>query len=263
MCDKYENNYLNCCMALSSKINNLKEFDNDAIVVYLMIFLYNWSHILIIMYCENCGAEVSDDSKFCKECGSPIPKPSKKEKIEKKHSPLNANKLSTEKIMKNKKIIVVLIVIFALLVVGFFILNQPSKIPCKTINFHDKYTIDVPINSTYRVENGVEYYESDIADVILFYTDEKPYDNVTKDELGLYHHDMVYENKSLQEGATTIGSMQYNAIHSEKVEIDGVHMFHDGNMYLLPVNYHDECFLIRSTDPHVVAQIKNSMTYPT
>ena len=34
-------------------------------------------------------------------------------------------------------------------------------------------------------------------------------------------------------------------------------------IYKIIETYHDECFLIRSTDPHVVAQIKNSMTYPT
>ena len=230
------------------------------------------------MNCKKCGAEINEDDKFCSNCGSPIQKPVKKQESEKTPLPPNANKLSyrlshkprnilsTEKIMKNKKIIVVLVVIFTLLVAGFFILNQPSKIPCKTINFHDKYTIDVPINSIYRVENGVEYYESDIADVILFYTDEKPYFNSTQDELGLYHHEQVYDNKTLQEGATTIGNMIYNAIHdNEKAKIDGVYMFYDKNnkKYLLPVNYHDECFLIRSSDPHVVAQIKNSMTYPT
>lgn len=164
--------------------------------------------------------------------------------------------------MDNKKIILILIIFFAIIaVVGFYFFNSPSQIPCKTINVHDKYDIDVPINSSYKRENGLDYYESDIAKIIIFSPEEKAVSQVTKNEIGLYESKIVYSNEEKQKGSEIMGTLIDKSIHDNKVTVDGVHMFYDeiDKSYSMPRNSNYSSFLITSKDPHVVAQLTNSI----
>lgn len=83
--------------------------------------------------------------------------------------------------------------------------------------------MDVPINSTYKKDdNSLEYYTSDLAEIIIFNPSEEKVDKKTQDEaLGLYVHELVYEDPKLQEGGEIIGGKIYDAIHYDKKTENG------------------------------------------
>lgn len=87
------------------------------------------------MKCPNCGNENSDSAKFCKSCGETLNKPIKKDS-------------------KNKKIIIALLIIIAILAVGVLYGMGVFKgeVPLETKDF-SAFKLDVPIGSDYVLKD--------------------------------------------------------------------------------------------------------------
>ena len=209
--------------------------------------------------CDECGAELkNENSKFCDKCGAKIKVVSN---IDNKET--SSNNSSKD----NKKLIILgaIVLIAIVAVVGFTIFGQTSSIECKTVDLANGRTIDVPINSTHEKKNTIDYYKSDLAEVMIFKPPEGPVEKKTVDELtGLNVWTREYEDSSVQKDAELISGKMYDAIHYyEKANIDGAYLWHDetSGIYAIAQDGGADgyCLYAESTDPHVLAQIYNSM----
>lgn len=89
-------------------------------------------------YCQNCGAENSDTSRFCRECGKNL------ETLE------NENK-STGISKNNKIIIIAMIAIVAILAIGVLFAGGvfKSNVPLENMDF-GVFTMDVPVGANFE-----------------------------------------------------------------------------------------------------------------
>lgn len=100
------------------------------------------------MFCEKCGAEVNDNEKFCSTCGASLSTSN-----DAKKSKIKTNKIPTEIITKNKKIIVGLIGIFVIiLIIGLFLYMEENQ---AKIIIPEEYTLE-------SNESGVETYVNNL-----------------------------------------------------------------------------------------------------
>lgn len=78
------------------------------------------------MYCNYCGKQISDDSRFCPECGKEIkslePKQEQAEYYEQQSAPVSSKPLKQKK-RKSKKIIVILFFVVIIYGVGCTLIN--------------------------------------------------------------------------------------------------------------------------------------------
>lgn len=206
--------------------------------------------------CEECGEKLKNENdKFCDKCGAKVKSTSN---VENKKN--NSNISS----MNNKKILILAAVVIMAIValVGFIMFGQTSSIECKTVEITNGLTIDVPINSTHEKNNTIDYYKSDLAEVMIFKPPEHPVNKKTVDEVtGLNVWTREYEDSSVQKDAELICGKMYHAIRNyEKANIDGAFMLYDGEIYAIAIDGGAEgyCLYAESKDPHVLAQIYNS-----
>lgn len=216
--------------------------------------------IIMPKICEECGEEIkNENAKFCDKCGAKI---KITPKVEDKKNNSNIKSMDKNKLMIAGAIIIIAIVA----VVGFTLFNQPEPIECKTVDITNGITMDVPINSTHEKKNTLDYYKSDLADIMVFVPSAEKVDKKTQDELtGMYVHELVYEDPSVQKDAEIISGKMYDATHyDEKATIDDVFMWHDetSGLYSLVLDGGSSggyCIYAESKDPHVLAQIYKSM----
>ena len=210
-------------------------------------------------FCEKCGEEIkNENAKFCDKCGAKIEVTPKVENKKK-----NANGLSMD---KQKLMIIGAIAIIAIVaVVGFTLFSHPAEIECKTVEIVDGVPIDVPINSTCEKKNTLTYYKSDLAEIILFTPPEGPVSKKTVDELtGMNVWTREYEDPSVQKDAELISGKMHDSLdYDEHKTIDDALVFYDetSGMYsiLLDGGADGYCVYGESKDPHVLAQIYNSI----
>lgn len=210
--------------------------------------------------CDECGKEIkNENAKFCDKCGAKI---KVNAQVEYKKNDDNGLSMDKQKLM----IIGAIAIITIVAVVGLTLFNQPTPIECKTVEITNGLTIDVPINSTHEKKNTIDYYTSDLADIMIFVTFAEKVDKKTLDEAsGLYKHELIYEDPSIQKDAELIGGKVYDATHYfEKGKIDDVFMWHDetSGIYALVLDGGSNggyCIYAESKDPHVIAQIYKSM----
>lgn len=212
--------------------------------------------------CESCGEEIiNEDSKFCHKCGAKL---KDKKNIENKENSLNTSTIDKKK----KRILFAAGIIAIVAVIGFIIVSQINAIECETINITDDVSIDVPVNSTHEKKNTLDYYTSDIAEIIIFRPPEKPVDKPVVDEdTNLTKWTREYEDPSVQEDCEIISSKVYHALnYCKKMKVDGVLVWHDeiDDKYIIVIQGGKEkpyCIYAESKNPHVVAQIYNSINY--
>ena len=209
--------------------------------------------------CEECGEEIkNENAKFCDKCGAKI---KVTPKIENKK-----NNVDIKSMDKNKLMIIGAIAIIAIVaVVGFVLFSQPAPIECETVEIVDGVPIDVPVNSTHEKKNTLTYYKSNLAEVILFTPPEGPVDKKTVDELtGMNVWTREYEDPSVQKDAELISGKMHDSLdYDEHKTIDDALVFYDetSGMYsiLLDGGADGYCIYGESKDPHVLAQIYNSI----
>ena len=209
--------------------------------------------------CDKCGEEIkNENAKFCDKCGAKIEVTPKVENKKK-----DANGLSMD---KQKLMIIGAIAIIAIVaVVGFTLFSHPAEIECKTVEIVDGVPIDVPINSTCEKKNTLTYYKSDLAEIILFTPPEGPVSKKTVDELtGMNVWTREYEDPSVQKDAELISGKMHDSLdYDEHKTIDDALVFYDetSGMYsiLLDGGADGYCIYGESKDPHVLAQIYNSI----
>ena len=113
------------------------------------------------MNCPKCGSENSDSSKFCKQCGAK----------------LQSNSIvshSTGIDDKNKKIIIALIAIIAILAVGIILYAGGvfgSNVPIETHEF-DGFKMDVPVGSDFKLSDS---YTTNPKNIFVGYLNKGDY----------------------------------------------------------------------------------------
>lgn len=209
--------------------------------------------------CEECGEEIkNENAKFCDKCGAKI---KVTPKVENKKKDGNGLSMDKQKLM----IIGAIAIIAIVAVVGFTLFNHPAPIECKTVEIVDGVPIDVPINSTKEKKNTLTYYKSDLAEVILFTPSKGPVDKKTVDEqTGMNVWTREYEDPSVQKDAEFISGKMHDALdYDEHKKIDDALVFYDdtSGMYsiLQDGGAKGYCIYAESKDPHVLAQIYNSI----
>ncbi|WP_296874637.1 zinc ribbon domain-containing protein [uncultured Methanobrevibacter sp.] len=209
--------------------------------------------------CEECGEEIKNkNAKFCEKCGAKI---KVAPNVENKKNDSNIQSTGKQKLM----IIGAIAIIAIVAVVGFTLLSQPTPIECKTVEIVDGIPIDVPINSTKEKKNTLTYYKSDLAEVILFTPPEGPVNKKTVDELsGMNVWTREYEDSSVQEDAELISGKMHDSVeYDDHKKIDDALVFYDetSGMYSIVRDggASGYCLYAESKDPHVLAQISNSI----
>ena len=167
---------------------------------------------------------------------------------------------------KQKLMIIGAIAIIAIVaVVGFMLFNHPAAIECKTVEIVDGVPIDVPINSTHEKKNTLTYYKSNLAEVILFTPPKGPVEKKTVDELtSMNVWTREYEDQSVQKDAELISGKMHDSLdYDEHKTIDDALVFYDDTIGMYSIlqdgGANGYCIYAESKDPHVLAQIYNSI----
>ena len=109
------------------------------------------------MNCPKCGSKNSDSAKFCKQCGAN----------------LNSDTVGSDD--KNKKIIIVLIAVIAVLAVGIILYAGGvfgSNVPIETQEF-DGFKIDVPVGSDFKLSDE---HTTDSKNIFVGYLNKGDYE---------------------------------------------------------------------------------------
>lgn len=116
--------------------------------IYALCLIHN------IMFCEKCGTEIVDkDAKFCSSCGASISKSSKQEKTKNKSK---GNKLSMYNPIKNKTVLILILIGIIIICTAFFI--------------NETYMKDLEPRQGFELvstENGVSLYHNSKDDVYM------------------------------------------------------------------------------------------------
>ena len=123
------------------------------------------------MYCQNCGKEIVDeDAKFCPSCGASISQPHKQEKTKNK---TKGNKLSKYNPIKNKTVLI-------LILIGIIII-------CTAFLINETYMKDLEPRQGFelvKTENGVSLYHNSKDDVYMEVKEaDNPNTSYSKDDV--------------------------------------------------------------------------------